>query len=83
MKALHFPSNFVFNGIQVWYRHCTLKKLSFNFTTFVLQVCFKKTLSIIIADTSCILWGEIFCHMNRVQYSFSVFPGRNKEKRSA
>lgn len=34
MKALKFSSNYIFHEIHVWYRHCTLKKLSLNFTIF-------------------------------------------------
>jgi len=31
MKALKFSSNYIFHGIRVKYRHCTLKKLSLSF----------------------------------------------------
>lgn len=45
VKALKFSSNYVFHRIRVWYRHCTLKRLTLNFTTFDLQVCFKKNIN--------------------------------------
>lgn len=40
MKASKFSSSYIFHGIHVWYRHCTLKKLSLSFTTFDLHVCY-------------------------------------------